>query len=119
MLQALKYRVKIARGVYTKRQVVVELATKDVLNIKDGNKKLLNKLLFGDRTICEETVKLISALANDYYGRTYLFDALEPLIELMKEEKGDTIVKWSLILTFEFMSVRRRKQLPMIHNGLI
>lgn len=63
--------------------------------------------------------KLVSTLANDYYGRTYLFHAVGPLIKAMKEEKGDTVLRESLIVTFEFMSLRRKGQLSMINNGFV
>lgn len=118
-MKALKYRIKIAQGVYHKRQVVVELAHFDIFEAVEEGQPLLNKLLFEDRAVCEEIVKLVSVLANDYYGRTYLFSAVDPLINLMMGEKEDTTVRWCLIVTFEFMSVRRRGQHSMINKDFI
>ena len=66
-----------------KRMVVVELAIFDIFGAKEKGQPLLNKLLF-DKAVSQEMGKLVSTLANDYYGRTYLFHAIDPLIKAMK-----------------------------------
>ena len=90
ILQALKWRVTKIYGAQERKDLLLEYAENDFLNLKT-DLKLLGKLVSEDTRIKEFTVRLINVLSSDYYGRQYLLsnsNLIPLLIQILTSEVG-------------------------------
>ncbi|EAR84160.2 hypothetical protein TTHERM_00723450 (macronuclear) [Tetrahymena thermophila SB210] len=123
VLQALRWRVSKARGAYVRREIVVTYATFNLIGCDNPEDQILQKALFQkDQRIQEFALRLVNAMASDFYGRTYLIksDNLAIiLIDILRSEKEDSFTRRNALGALQKLSLRRKPQIVMINNNLI
>lgn len=67
-------------------------------------------------------MRLINAVASDYYGRSYIIEneiLLKALVKCVKEEDYDGIIRRSALNALQKASLRSSAQIFMIDNNII
>ncbi|CAD8055151.1 unnamed protein product [Paramecium sonneborni] len=123
VLQALRWRITRAKNALQRRQVVVAYATHDIIGTHSKNILLAQYLILKSHNLIQcQTLKLLNALASDYHGRSYL--TLNPtlikfLVDLIKKEQSDSLIRKNAIGALQKMSLRKQSQTFMLENNII
>ncbi|CAD8057801.1 unnamed protein product [Paramecium sonneborni] len=123
VLQALRWRITRAKNALQRRQVVVAYATHDIIGTHSKNILLAQYLILKSHNLIQcQTLKLLNALASDYHGRSYL--TLNPtlikfLVDLIKKEQSDSLIRKNAIGALQKMSLRKQSQTFMLDNNII
>lgn len=105
-----------------RREIVFTYAKYDIIGCKPENEKIQLSLLKGDARTREFSLRLINAMASDFYGRSYLVDSenlIKTLIGILKSETVDNLVRRNSLGALQKLSLRRKPQIVMINNDLI
>ncbi|CAD8138595.1 unnamed protein product [Paramecium octaurelia] len=123
ILQALRFRITTAKGARVRREILIQYAQFDILGCTPGNTAVLQRLLVdAPNSVKEYTLRLTNAMASDYQGRSYLmasFTLIKTLIDILKKEKDDSLVRRNALGALQKLSLRRRPQVVMIENDVI
>ncbi|CAK69018.1 unnamed protein product (macronuclear) [Paramecium tetraurelia] len=119
----IQWRITRARSALERRAVVVAYQTHDLIGTHQRNIILAQHLMFKVAPIIQcQTLKLMNALASDYYGRIYLTSnsfLIKLLIEFVKKDQTDSIKRKNAIGTLQKLSLHKQSQIWMLDNNII
>lgn len=123
ILQALKWRMTHTRRGEPRKEVVRTYVEKDVAGLKDPHIALLKALVARKHNkVAEHVVCFANVLASESLGIRYLMQSSEfisLLIEIMKGEKSDSILRQNALGTLQKLSLHRSAQATMIEGGCV
>ena len=98
--------------------MIISYSKHDILDIKRNSPCVIERMTkHPSRRVSEFASRFINALASDYSGRSYLLDSDKLVllyIQILKQEKGDTIIRRNSLGALQKLSLRKRPQLIMI-----
>lgn len=118
LLQAIRFRITRMPNAITRREIVIQMVSNDILNNKLAHVLIEKK---GPR-VRESAVRFINALAYEYMGRSYLIEhekLINHLVYILKSEPEDNVIRRACLGTLQKLSLRRRPQEILIENDLI
>jgi len=83
VLQALKWRITKTRKAYTRRLVVISYVAFDLVGCKEDQMRLQEALLLKEQRVQEFSLRLINAMASDFYGRSYFVQSSQLIMILI------------------------------------
>lgn len=103
LLQALRWRITRITSAVTRREIVIQYVSNDILSYPISHTLLEKK---GNR-IKESTIRFVNALASEYMGRSYLIEhdqLINHLILILKSEGMDNNCRRSCLGTIQKLS---------------
>jgi len=123
LVQALGWRITKTQAINMRREVVVSYSKNDLLDLHRKEPCVLESLTsHPSKRVREHVARLINILTLDYSGRSYLLGSdklVVILIDILKQEEGDTSVRKNCLGALQKLSLRRRPQLLMIEQDMI
>jgi len=123
LIQALRWRIAKTPGISLRREVILSYSKNDLLDLHRKEPCVLETILRHEsQKIRESAARLINVLTLDYSGRSYLLGSdklVSMLIESLKAEKKDNVIRKNCLGALQKLSLRRRPQLLMIEQDMI
>lgn len=124
LLQALRWRVLNADAVVGRREWVLAYLTNDLFQVT-RSPSLIAGLLSRPAFVVEQFGRMLNLLVSCARGRSYFLssefssDILHHIILRLMAEKGDTVVRRSLLGALQKLSLRRKAQDVLIAEDVI
>jgi LisH domain-containing protein ARMC9 len=122
-MQALRWRITRTRGANLRREIIISYSKHDILDMKRNSPCVLDRITNHPlKRVSEFAARFVNALASDYSGRSYLLESdklVLMFIQILKQEKGDSIVRRNSLGALQKLSLRKRPQLIMIEQDMI
>jgi len=123
LIQALGWRITKVQGINMRREVILSYSKNDLLDLHRKEPCVLESVMKSPhRRVREAAARLINILTLDYSGRSYLLGSdklVINLIDSLKYEEGDSVIRKNSLGALQKLSLRRRPQLLMIQHDMI